>query len=89
MKCGPNEHPCKECGLPTAKNLELCNLCEGTRVHQAVQMFMCGGQCKDGQDHNWDGPDQETVEPNGASTSSVTCSKCGLAHIDWCLMNAP
>lgn len=32
--CGPDEHPCKGCGLPTKKNLTMCNLCEEERVQQ-------------------------------------------------------
>lgn len=82
-KCGPDEHPCKKCGLPTAKSLELCNLCEERRAREGVQVFSCGG-CVDDDDHVWDGPTQRDE-----NTESATCSKCGLAHIDWCLMNAP
>jgi hypothetical protein len=58
----------------------------GNERREAVQVFMCGGdRCpKDGQPHQWDGPTQTTE-----LSESSTCSKCSLAHIDWCLMNAP
>jgi hypothetical protein len=50
-----------------------------------VTTFACGGRCpKDGKPHVWDGP-----EARSATMTSVTCSKCGLAAIDYDTMSAP
>ena len=47
-------------------------------------VFNCGPQCKDGGEHEWDGPLVELER--GAS---VSCSKCGRLAIDVSLWEGP
>lgn len=43
MTCGPDEHPCKGCGLPVSKSLEMCNLCEkGISCEYPHKCMTCG-----------------------------------------------
>lgn len=52
-----------------------------------VTIFVCGREfCKDGQSHQWDGP--ERIFDGGCGSSS-TCSKCGLDAMSYDLMCAP
>jgi hypothetical protein len=53
---------------------------------QEVVVFSCGGPCKDGQPHQWDGPVLEGGTPNGGSFETGTCSKCGLDQMSFDLM---
>ena len=56
-----------------------------------LSYFSCGGDIcprNDGKPHEWDGPTRRT-EDERTVTESATCSKCGLDHMSWCLMNAP
>lgn len=50
---------------------------------KVITFFICGGGCPKGGEHQWDGP--EKIWDTGGST---TCSKCGLAQIDYDMMNA-
>lgn len=53
---------------------------------EEITVFSCGGdRCPKGGVHEWDGPFVKL----GDTGESVTCSKCGLAHIDWSMMNLP
>jgi hypothetical protein len=52
---------------------------------EEITVFSCGGdRCPKGGVHEWDGPTKKWD-----TGESSTCSKCGLAHIDWCMMNMP
>lgn len=46
-------------------------------------VFVCGGDCPKGGDHSWDGDEVRTE-----TMCSVTCSKCGLARIDYDMLRA-
>lgn len=43
----------------------------------AATTFVCGPQCKNGEEHDWSGPVVKL--PNGGSSS---CAKCGVLAID-------
>lgn len=48
-----------------------------------VTTYQQGAQlCKDGQLHKWDGPVEQLQYEDGGSSSSVTCSRCGIMALD-------
>jgi len=56
-----------------------------TDQKEPVSVFMCGGSlCKDGKDHEWDGPIRRWK-----TGSSQTCSKCGMTRMDFDMWNCP
>lgn len=54
-----------------------------------ITVFACGGGCPKGGEHQWDGPEETWEGPEGGGGGSATCSKCGIAAIDYDMMNAP
>ena len=64
------------CGPSSAKCRCECGRDDGTG--DRLQKPLC--------EHVWDGPGQEAVYLDGGSSSSVTCSRCGmsaLSHDMW------
>lgn len=68
----------KECDL--SKPQVDCENCQ-----KELSVFMCGKRCA----HSWDGPGVEGERDDGGGFSSVTCSKCGIAAIDACMLEGP
>lgn len=51
---------------------------------RAGAFFSCSSKCKDGGDHQWDGPGLETE-----TSSSATCSRCGIDAMTVSLWEGP
>lgn len=60
----------------------------GEKESEPFLAFVCGGKsCPKGGDHEWDGEWALWDDPGGGGGGSATCSKCGLARIDYDMMN--
>ena len=62
---------------------ELEKFAEEQRTKE-ITVFACGGDCPKGGKHQWDGP-----TTRWGTGESGTCSKCGIAQIDYDMMNLP
>lgn len=58
------------------------------RTPEAITVFHCGGDCPKGGEHKWDGEGITWETPGAGGAATSTCSKCGLAAIDYDMMNA-